>query len=100
LGGKAASEEVGEATRLAACACPSTHNQSPPHATQARRPLLYRIRRTGSGGPSLYIRRRQEKQPDIRLTQTDPALLRPDLGYDVTGGIQTRDLNSVIRAGR
>ena len=28
--------------------------------------------------------------------QSDPALLRPDLGYDVTGGIQTRDLNSVI----
>ena len=32
--------------------------------------------------------------------RTDPALLRPDLGYDVTGGIQTRDLNSVIRPGR
>lgn len=32
--------------------------------------------------------------------QTDPALLRPDLSYDVTGGIQTRDLNSVIRPGR
>jgi len=29
--------------------------------------------------------------------QTDPALLRPDLSEDVTGGIQTRDLNSVIR---
>jgi uncharacterized lipoprotein len=32
--------------------------------------------------------------------QTDPALLRPDLSYDVTGGIQTRDLNSVIPPGR
>jgi len=31
---------------------------------------------------------------------TDPALLRPDLGSDVTGGIQTRDLNSVIRPAR
>ena len=32
--------------------------------------------------------------------QTDPALLRPDLSSDVTGGIQTRDLNSVIRPAR
>ena len=29
--------------------------------------------------------------------QTDPTLLRPDLSDAVTGGIQTRDLNSVIR---
>ena len=29
--------------------------------------------------------------------QTDPALLRPDLSDAVTGAIQTRDLNSVIR---
>jgi len=27
----------------------------------------------------------------------DPAVLRPDLSDDVIGGIQTRDLNSVIR---
>jgi uncharacterized protein YceK len=27
----------------------------------------------------------------------DPAALRPDLSDDVTGGIQTRELNSVIR---
>ncbi|PYM86564.1 MAG: hypothetical protein DMD84_05820 [Candidatus Rokuibacteriota bacterium] len=27
----------------------------------------------------------------------DPAVLRPDLGDDVSGGIQTRELNSVIR---
>jgi len=29
-----------------------------------------------------------------------PHLPRPDLSDDVTGGIQTRDLNSVIRPGR
>jgi hypothetical protein len=27
----------------------------------------------------------------------DPAVPRPDLSDDVTGGIQTRELNSVIR---
>ena len=27
----------------------------------------------------------------------DPAVLRPDLSDDVIGGIQTRELNSVIR---
>ena len=27
----------------------------------------------------------------------DPAVLRPDLSDDVSGGIQTRELNSVIR---
>ena len=27
----------------------------------------------------------------------DPAVLRPDLSDDVVGGIQTRELNSVIR---
>ena len=27
----------------------------------------------------------------------DPAVLRPDLGDDVSGGIRTRELNSVIR---
>jgi len=41
---------------------------------------------------------------DARLNsaggQVDPALLRPDLSDDVTGGIQTRALNSVIRPGR
>jgi phage-related baseplate assembly protein len=31
--------------------------------------------------------------------QIDPAFLRPDLGEDVTGGIQTRQLDSV-RPGR
>jgi len=40
---------------------------------------------------------------DARLNsaggQIDPALLRPDLGEDVTGGIQTRELDS-IRPGR
>jgi uncharacterized lipoprotein len=32
--------------------------------------------------------------------QANPALLRPDLNDDVTGGIQARDLNSVIRPAR
>ena len=27
----------------------------------------------------------------------EPTVLRPDLGDDVSGGIQTRELNSVIR---
>ena len=31
---------------------------------------------------------------------SDPALLRPDLSGDVTGGIQTQELNSLIRPGR
>ncbi len=38
---------------------------------------------------------------DMRLNnagdQIDPPLLRPDLSDDVAGGIQTRQLNSVIR---
>ena len=32
--------------------------------------------------------------------EVDPALLRPDLGGGVTGGIQSRELNSVIPPGR
>jgi len=40
---------------------------------------------------------------DTRLNSTgdqiDPAFLRPDLGEDMTGGIQTRELDS-IRPGR
>src|SRR5258706_11337210 len=32
--------------------------------------------------------------------QLDPALARPDLGSNVTGGIQTRELNSVTLPGR
>jgi hypothetical protein len=38
---------------------------------------------------------------DTRLNgagdQIDPALLRPDLSEDVAGGIQSQELNSVIR---
>ena len=41
-----------------------------------------------------------ETRLDSVGAQTDPALLRPDLSEDVTGGIQTRDLNSVIVPGR
>jgi hypothetical protein len=41
---------------------------------------------------------------DTRLNsagnEVDPALLRPDLGGGVTGGIQSRELNSVIPPGR
>jgi len=41
---------------------------------------------------------------DIRVNsaggQVDPAMLPPNLSDDVTGGIQTRALNSVIRPGR
>ena len=41
---------------------------------------------------------------DMRLNgaggQIDPGWLRPDLTDDVTGGIQTRELNSVIRPER
>ncbi len=32
--------------------------------------------------------------------QSEPALLRPDLSDDVTGGIQSRELNSITRGGR
>jgi hypothetical protein len=32
--------------------------------------------------------------------QLAPAILSPNLSDDVTGGIQTRELNSVIRPGR
>jgi len=42
---------------------------------------------------------------DIRVNSAggqvvDPAMLPPNLSDDVTGGIQTRALNSVIRPGR
>ena len=44
------------------------------------------------------------QRSDTRLNsagdQIDPGWLRPDLSDDVTGGIQTRELNSVIRPGR
>jgi uncharacterized protein YceK len=33
----------------------------------------------------------------LKSDAIDPAVLRPDLGDDVSGGIQTRELNSVIR---
>ena len=32
--------------------------------------------------------------------QSESAVRRPDLGDDVTGGIQSRELNSIIQGGR